>query len=337
MEDKKEEIKEEKKKEKSEKKNQENKKSHIILITVLIVLLLGAFFGFGYAVGGTKIVEKVTKKDTQEEGKKKEKTTEKEIEKENEKETKEIEKSIEEESDPLVKKAKELLLEFGINKPYGCNNYIYESAYNDNYKVLVVLGKLKDKGKEMACSEFFSESDIFYEGDNQKYAFYQGKTGVCSKEGTTTAIAYEDANALYQKLYGVDMPKMNANSLLHHNIYYEFYDYNESKNMFISLNCYHCGGACGPTAQVNEMKSVREEGNQLYIEVYYYHGNYNDLDGGRYHLETRNGRFLIPADSIETATQTIKDEYLDKLDVYQVVFEKRNDDYIFVSMTEKLS
>ena len=60
-----------------------------------------------------------------------------------------------------------------------------------------------------------------------------------------------------------------------------------------------------------------------------------NLDATKENVDLSNGPELDKV--IKAAEKEIEDKYLDKLDVYEVIFTKKDGNYIFKSLTKKLS
>ena len=305
-------------KENEKKLRKEEKKSSSLLVTLLVFALLIVFFFLGFAVGGSNIIEQVREKKLV-----KNNTT-------NESITEEVLSTA---KDFDLGEAKKLLDEFGFNINLGCDSYIFGKFYDDSYKARVAIENARSKAKEMTCTDLFLESDIV-ETSNDGSTTIKG-IGVCSKN-KANVIAYDDVNSIYHKMFGEgDMPKtINTSGSI------ERYAFLESKNVFAFLSCGGCGWTCGPTFVVNELKSAKEIGNKLYIDVYYYDGYpfTGSYGNERFLLETR--KVSIDNHNIKTiddAQNEIKNKYLDQLDLYEVEFEKVDGHYQFVRLNEKLS
>ena len=243
-----------------------------------------------------------------------------------------------------LKEAEELLDKFGFNENLGCGNGIYDRFYDESFKQATVLRKVSDSVKtKKKCSELYTETR---EGEP---GAYKGQYGVCYEDRGTTLIPYDEANKIYKSMYGENMPKKGFTTLKY-GFYYNFYDYNESLNSFVQLECGGCGGACGGYIGINKIKSAYTIEDNLVIDVYYYNGgidwgykiiNVNtskghlDLDATKVDVDFSNGPELDKV--IKAAEKEIEEKYLDKLDIYEVVFTKKDGNYIFKSLTKKLS
>lgn len=307
MKEKKEELKETKKVE---------KKNNGLLVTILVVVLLGVFFAFGYLVGAAKLSEKVVEVNTSQE-----------------EETQE-EKSFD------ISKAKEILNEFGFYKTIGCNSNILEGIYGTEFKILHAIEKVdSSKVTETTCSAVYTDADLTDVYGMTEKVYKGNKVGYCTEDTKTKTISYDDANKVYKKLYGTEMPKEGSDGLKVNSMYYTMYDYVGSKNLYASTHCVNCGGSCGPSMRINEIKSAKEIGNRLYVEVYYYHNYPQSINGNEYYdLETaKTFKNINEAHSVEEFNNIVKSKYLDLLDIYEIEFEKNNEDYILVKVSKKAS
>ena len=245
--------------------------------------------------------------------------------------------SIIETKDYDLGKAEEILEYFGFNDNLG-GSKIYNHIYNDTFKKIKALEKVdSSKIKMVNCSDLY----------NEEYgtSYYKGEYGVCKKDAQVESISYEIVNEIHKQMYGVDMKKEglatpNQESGIFGVLYYNFYDYNEELNSFVKLEGLGLGGATGPYYNVNKIKSAKTIGNELIIEVYYLSGypNYNNYTNEyTYNLVTSKIAKTLDVNSIEEFETTVLNNYLDKLDVYEVVFELKDNDYVFKKLSKKLS
>ena len=264
--------------------------------------------------------------------------TKEEVKEKNQQEkTEETKQEVSKEFD--VEEAKKLLDDFGFNENLGCNDKIYTENYSDAFKATIVINKIDKSSQEnMACKDLYKESDL--EKLEGKEA-YKGKTGYCIENAVT--IPYDTVNETYKKMYGTDMPKQPIDSTAVSGMYYKaFYDYNEEKNLFNATSPNGLGGACTTSYEINEIKSAKEIGNKVYIEVQYYIYQDGIITTGNgkilYSIKTSKiNKYFPEITNGEELVNKIRAEYMDYLDVYEVVFEKENDHYIFKSLNKKLS
>ena len=242
-----------------------------------------------------------------------------------------------------LKEAEELLDKFGFNENFGCGTNIYDRYYSESFKQIVAIKKVSDSVKtNKKCSEIYTEKREF---DNA----YKGQNGVCYEDKGATLIPYDEANKIYKEMYGEDIPKKGFSSS-NLGLYFIMYDYNESLNSFVSLECGGCGGACANQININKIKSAYTVDDNLVIDVYHYNGGidsnvkhvyvftskgYLNLEASKIVIDNIYGSEVDKA--IEAATKEIEEKYLDKLDVYEVIFTKKDGNYIFKSLTKKLS
>lgn len=239
---------------------------------------------------------------------------------------------------PLIKdfdilKAEEILEYFGFNVNFGCGSLVYDSFYSDSYKKITAIEKVEQsKIKNMKCSELYSELDL--------YGNYKGENGVCPQTKSTSVISYEDVNEIYKKMYGKSIEKEGFSST--RSMLYKFYDYNESLDSFVKLECGACGGACPPALNIiiNKIKSAKLVDNNLIIQIYHLNSSpyYNEYSKKYiYRLETRKIQVGIDADNEKSFKDEVINKYLDKLDVYEITFKQKDNQYIFASLNEILS
>lgn len=239
------------------------------------------------------------------------------------------------ETDYDLDKAKSLLAKFGFDERFGCQT-IAQNSYDENFKMLWALKKVDASMlKEANCSDLFSEDKL--EGVDTSEPKYKGEVGVCFSNSKTNTISYKDANAVYKKLYGEEMPKKSISGLKINSMFYEFYDYNSNKDLFISMSCNGCGGAC-MSNNLREIKSATLKGNTLVIDFYDFESGYIDAESSHnYNLKTSKVDTMIECSSNSECINKIKSEHLNDLDLYEAVFEKKNDEFIFKSFIKKLS
>ena len=171
---------------------------------------------------------------------------------------------------------------------------------------------------------------------------YKGENGVCAKGENINIIPYDEANKIYKNMYGEDMPKKGFTTYEISSLYYHNYDYNDSLNSFVELKCGACGGICtygGNTVHINKIKSAYTIGDNLIIDVYYLNANNLTESNSKLKLisfSTKTHKDVtIDAEDLEGAKKEIEEKHLDKLDVYEVVFTKKDGNYIFKSLSSK--
>ena len=281
-----------------------------IIITILSVLVLG----FGCFIVYDKVINKEEKKEDNV------------VDNVNEKEE-ENSNSVDEEKDFDLIKAEELLDKFGFNENLGCGRTIYEESYDEKFKQAIVLKKVSDSVKtKKKCSEMYSQEYDSYS--------YKGEYGACYKDKEATIIPYDEANKIYKGMYGEDIPKKGFNR------YYDFYDYNESLNSFVELDCAGgCGGSCAGPAylKINKIESAKENDDSVIIRVRYQRPTINVTDSGIYTVAILYSQIKLDSTDLESAKKEVETKYLDKLDLYEIVFTKKDGNYIFKSLTKKLN
>jgi len=300
------------------------KKSFIVIVILLIAIILGlcAYIAYDKNLFGIK-------------GEKKESNT---VEKKDDKTTKGASEDFD------LEQAEQLLTKFGFNEEIGCfSSKIYDSYYSDDYKQIVALNNAferEDLKTQKKCSEVYSQDKY-----NNESKSYKSDYGVCTDEHGTSIISYEDVNKIYKEMYGLDMPKKGVNSTSVSGLYYKFYDYIESLDSFAIIECGGCGGGCGTNGNeffdINKLKSAYTKGDSLIIEVYHDILEFKtavDRDGEyKYVSTTKNWNIKLSSKNVDDAKQEIEEKHLDKLDVYEVEFSKKDGNYIFKSLTKKLS
>lgn len=235
----------------------------------------------------------------------------------------------EESKDFDISEAEEILEYFGFNDDLGCGSLIYNQIYDDEYKRIQAIKKVeKSKINVMNCSNIYSETEL------DQYGRYNLKYGVCEKDKETSVISYDDVNQIYQDMYGKQMEKDGMSSGWFHN---QFYDYNETLKAFVKTECGACGGACGANYRINKIKSAKTIGDNLIIEVYYLHGSPIITQSNIYRLETKKITTDIKADGIDSFIQEVLNNYLDKLDIYEIRFEKENNNFVLKDVSSKIS
>lgn len=234
-----------------------------------------------------------------------------------------------------IAKAEELLEKFGFNGGLGtCGFGVYNYGYDDEYMKYQALKKVsQDKIQKINCSEIYVQSDL----NKDAPGYYKGENGHCPQNETADVISYDSVNEIYKKMYGTNIEKegLNGSNVM------SFYDYNDSLNSFVKLECVGCGGACANAYRVEKIKSAKQIGNELIIEVYYSNGIFSYITPESnellYVLDTTKFHTRLDVNSIEEFEKEVLNKYLDKLDVYEIVFEKNNNDYVFKKLSMKLS
>lgn len=235
-------------------------------------------------------------------------------------------KAGQEETKKLTQLEVEQLLEkFGFNYNLGCEQNIFAVDYSEEFKMIFALTQVEESQKvSKKCSEVFTS-------DKSNDGIYEGQAGgICIESQGTKVISYDVVNAIYNDLYGTDMPKKSVSGLKVNSMFFYFYDYNDVTNQFIILDCDACGGSCGAESTTfNKVKDYTENESELIVNVYYGEAKKNISDNF-----TFNGHDLDSTNK-EDAIKEIESKYINEVDVYEVVFTKQNGNYIFKNMNKK--
>ena len=322
--------------------NNMNKKKWVILVVVIVVFVLGVVLVTRNVLSNnnSKQIDKTTKNNitTNKSKKKKDDIIDDEIKKEEET-TKDEVKNVTEDSsfDNVIvdednsSKEYKLLKEFGFYENIGCGKNIYSQTYSNEFKALMALKKVEsDKIKTVSCNDIFSDSNL-----DSENTFYRGESGICIKDKDTKVISYKDANGVYKKLYGIDLAKESVDSTKVSGMYYSFYDYVSNIDSYVSMFCNGCGGSCAPYYLINKIKSSEEVDGLLRIDVYYLHGFIMDNTPGAYKIKTDNGDKVFNVSSSKELFNELQDNYNKYADIYEVLFKKNGNDYIFVGFNKK--
>lgn len=230
-----------------------------------------------------------------------------------------------------LKKAELLLEEFGFNRRVGCKT-VLQQAYNDAFKSIVVLEKMsEDKIYEEKCDNLFSE-DVLEEDPEP---MYKGNIGVCKKGKTVELITYNDANAMYKKMYGEDMPTTHVSLLSDNSLDYALYEYLYDRDMFVKLDLYGVGGSC-VSHHIREIKSAVQIEDTIKITVYDFETGYFEIDNGVYHFESEKTNIDIPCNDEKECVSVIKNNYLRYVNEYEITFELINNQYTLKSVESVL-
>lgn len=230
-----------------------------------------------------------------------------------------------------LKKAELLLEEFGLNRRKGCKT-IVQNEYNDTFKAIVALEKVaKDKILEEKCSNLFSKAAL----ETYPEPLYKGETGVCSRDNFAKTITYSDANEIYKKMFGEDMPAESVNAILMNSLDYTFYDFLPNKDLFVKMECNGCGGTCH-SKHIREIKSAKQKGNEVVITFYDYETAGTIVTDGVFNFSTDTLSTNINCIDENECISIIKKDYLEYLDEYQVKFKIINNQYIFDSLNKSI-
>ena len=237
-----------------------------------------------------------------------------------------------------LNEAEQLLDKFGFKDVLGCNSTkIYDRFYSENYKKIVALNNafLQENLKESKkCSDIYNSDNY-----NEQRGGYVGTIGygICYKDKEANIISYEDANKIFKQMYGYDMTKEGISTITKK---FDYYDYSAKLDEFVSLECGGCGMVCGPEQVINitKLKNAYIKNDELIIDVYYHIIDILEGNGFKYFYTNKSHDTVkLESQDLESAKKEVEEKYLDKLDVYEVVFTKKDGNYIFKSVTKKLS
>ena len=253
-----------------------------------------------------------------------------------------IEKSKEEQEEIIITEdfnlveAEHLLEKFGFKENLGCKSTVLDVSYKDEFKVITALKNIdKTKMKKVSCNKLFSGNETISGGK-----YYKTKYGACPKNKEVDAIPYKEANQIYKSMYGTDLAKLGVSGTTVTGQYYQFYEYVASIDSFVKLECAACDGTCAESYTVSKIKSAKITGDTLLIDVYYLHGTpiYNNTTHQSiFRIETSKISENSISKNVEEFEKEVEKDYLDKLDVYEIEFEKNGDNFIFKSLIKQLS
>ncbi len=222
-----------------------------------------------------------------------------------------------------LKKAKVLLESFGFNEIINCTS-VYKRGYTEDYKMYQAIKQVAEENIiEEECINLYGEEnkEITPSGET----LYKGETGICIDKAQT--IAYSDVNDVHKKLYGEDIPARIINNL--DNITYDFI---RGRDLFVKTKCNTCDYKCQAT-QTSEIKEAKQIGNKIIITVYNYESTEtSSSDDGTYYFTTDKYSADISCNNKDDCINTIKSDYLEYLDEYEIEFEYKNNQYIFNSL-----
>lgn len=228
-----------------------------------------------------------------------------------------------------LKKAETLLEEFGFNRRKGCETVI-QGEYNDTFKSMVVLEKVAEEHIfEEDCATLLGSANYVETPE----ALYKGSIGVCKKGSKVKTISYSDANQIYKKMYGEDMPIDHVSGITLNSQDYELYEFIENRDIFAKLEYYGVGGTCA-SQHIREIKEATQEENTVKITIYDFETGSYELDNGLYHFSTDKLTTNIECSNKEECINTIKTKYLQFLNEYEITFEIVDHQYIFKSVNK---
>lgn len=141
-------------------------------------------------------------------------------------------------------------------------------------------------------------------------------------------ITYNDANAMYKKMYNEDLPTLHVNGLRNNSQDYVLYEYLNDRDIFVKLDFYGAGGTCSST-NIRKVKKAIQEDNLIKIYVLDYESGYFELDDNIYHFQTNRLAVDIECNNEKECMNIIKSNYINFLDEYEIVFKVVNNQITF--------
>ena len=228
--------------------------------------------------------------------------------------------------------ANQLLETFGINNRFGCTT-IAHKKYTDTYKAYVAIQNVdQSKIKEVPCSDLYSKIDLVDKDTEEER--YQGSVGVCYPNTKVSIISYNDVNEVYQKMFGKELPRLSIDTTTVHTLLQDSYDYIRDHDVFASVQCYHCDGACY-SHQIRELKTAYMKKDILRIDFYDYESGLFELNDDHYVLETTKFKKAFTCTYNDECIDIIKNNYMDQLDVFEAIFQKKEDHFVFKKLMLK--
>lgn len=229
-----------------------------------------------------------------------------------------------------IGEAEQLLETFGFNKRFGCIT-IAQKKYTDTYKAIMALNNVDTSLiHEEKCSNLYNNS-LLVDKDLESER-YELNNGSC--KDNAKVISYDDANLVYKKMYGREMPKTSIDSREIDYLFHESYDYNSDKDAFVLLECYNCLGSCY-SLHIREIISATTKKDILRIDFYDYESGLFELNDDHYNLVTSNHSKIFTCTYNEECMDIIKRDYMDYLDIYEAIFQYKDDHYIFRKFIKK--
>ena len=241
--------------------------------------------------------------------------------------------------------AKKILIRHKFTSETGPIRYlvgtIYEKGYSEDYKGYVAITNISEGNsnfEKTTCEEMIKDPNIKYEKsygqifikDNNGESFGSCDDNEFNKDNGVKLIPYDSVNKEYKELYGKELEKKS----------YSFntgrYYYSTKYNAFVSLNC-NCGGTFGPYIHIDKIKDAKLDDKTLTIHVY----NkvivpVEDTNSvSRYYLE--NIEYNTSEKTEESIKQDIITNHLDLINLYEIKFEKQDNNFIFKSLHQVLS
>lgn len=285
-----------------EQKKKSNAPLIILIVLLFIIAVAGSSFG-GYMFGKSDC-EKTTSNCV---------TT-----------TVVTEKVLETAEDFNMEEAKKLLAKFKIDIEDNKSS-ILDANYNDVYKKFRALENV-DSSKiiEKECSELYDEK---IEPSPEGYDRYNTPLGYCFANEKAKVYPYDEVNKVHNEMFGTDVSKEPIRSCP------DVYDFDEKLNGFVLNHNRGCGFEGGPVYTISQIKSAKQIGNKVYIDIYHDHSSMSGNANSDYFIiHLANGTTEIEEvssfdNAVAEITKIIKEKYIDKLPVYEVEFEKVDDHY----------
>ena len=225
------------------------------------------------------------------------------------------------EKDFDIDEAQKLLEKFGLG-----NAGTYCTNYPESVRVRAALSSIdKDKLEKKKCTDWYSVDESSY---------CRLEKGVLGANDDMTLIPYDLANKQYNKMFGENIKQKSFSDF---SLYFGWsgYSYNAEHKVFIPVECGGCGGTRGPQTEVYKIKDAKVKGDKVTIRVY---AQITIAGGYQYGSEVKFfiGNRLLEATTEEEATKEVLDKYLDEVDLYEVVFNNADGDYMLNSLVQVL-
>lgn len=214
--------------------------------------------------------------------------------------------------------AKKLLERFGID-------HNTAEKYSDEAKFGAAIADLDDnKFSKYKCNELLSNEVSKWDtsGSNgEGYSMINPSTYsyYCSNEVENTLFPYKEVNKKYKEMFDKEIKKETIG----------YYYYVEKYDGFAFLP--YADGTRGPTVEIDEVKDVSVKGNKLLINAYL--EEIPALDEKQFKVGDNyiSYNFDNP-DSVKFVKKEIVEKYLDNVKSYKIVFNIKNNKYIFKSI-----
>lgn len=300
---------------KTEKKKKS--KSTTIVITLLLLVILGLV---GYICYDKGIIFESKEKEVNETNNKTDKVTVEDYD---------------------LAKAKELLIRHGFTSETGPVRYlsgtVYEFGYDEQYKAYIAISNISKNNnlQTTTCQELIKDTSLNYKNDYGQLTISDSKNedffGACYDDMNDglKLISYDLVNKEYKKLYGTDLEKKSYSFDVSPYLYSQKYD------AFVLLSC-ECGGTWGPSIHIDEIKDAKLENDTLTIHVYNEIIKATDNNDILY-FYIENTSYDTKEKTVDAIEQDIVANHLDLINLYEIKFEKKGDNYIFKSLSQVLS